>query len=478
MRLAWKLILAVVLLVFAALAANTWLAVRREVLHFEADMRRDHHLLGRLFLSAVARVSQSDGPARARELIERANRAEDAVRLRWVEPAAMSLSAEAREQLLRGEEVMVVKREAGEGMLVTLEPLPQGAGAPAALELAESFALEESYARDAFTHAAATSAAVALLSALLTAVLGVLLIGRPMRALIEKARRVGEGDLLGPLELTQRDEIAELAREMNAMCAQLLRAKERIAAETAARINALEQLRHADRLSTVGKLASGVAHELGTPLNVVSGRARMIQTGEASGDEARDCARIVVQQSEAMTRIIRQLLDFARRRHPQKAPEDLTGLARQTLNLLAPMAQKKRLHVEFVGEGGEARAAVDAGQLQQALTNLVVNAIQATSEGGALEVGLARETVQPPPDVGGAEARCLRLYVKDTGAGIPREQLDHIFEPFFTTKEVGEGTGLGLSVAWGIVREHGGWIGVSSQPGQGSCFSIYLPQRA
>jgi signal transduction histidine kinase len=139
------------------------------------------------------------------------------------------------------------------------------------------------------------------------------------------------------------------------------------------------------------------------------------------------------------------------------------------------MAQKKRLTVGFVGEGEPARAAVDAGQLQQALTNLVVNAIHATGEGGTLTVGLERATVAPPPDVGGAPGGDLKRVVKDTGTGMSPEQREHLFEPFFTTKGVGEGTGLGLSVAYGIVREHGGWIGVESEQGRGSCFSIYLP---
>jgi signal transduction histidine kinase len=270
--------------------------------------------------------------------------------------------------------------------------------------------------------------------------------------------------------------MGELAGEMNAMCERLLKAKERIEAETGARIAALDQLRHADRLSTVGKLASGLAHELGTPLNVVVGRARMIQSGEAQGDEARTCAGIVVAQSENMTRIIRQLLDFARRRRPTKSQEDLARIGRQTLSMLAPMSQKKGLTVDFVANGEPALAQVDAAQVQQALTNLVVNAIQAAPEGGSVAVGVTAERAQPPPDMGGEATTCWRLYVKDDGAGIKAEALDHLFEPFYTTKGVGEGTGLGLSVAYGIVREHGGWIGVETQVGKGSCFSIWLPQ--
>src|SRR5439155_13056851 len=107
----------------------------------------------------------------------------------------------------------------------------------------------------------------------------------------------------GPLVVRQRDEIGVLATEINAMCERLAAANERIAAETAARIAAIEQLRHADRLATVGKLASGVAHELGTPLNVVSQRAKMIATGEVTGAQAADGSRIIVEQSQRMTTV-------------------------------------------------------------------------------------------------------------------------------------------------------------------------------
>ena len=123
-------------------------------------------------------------------------------------------------------------------------------------------------------------------------------------------------------------------------------------------------------------------------------------------------------------------------------------------------------------------AEVDEGQIQQALTNLVVNGIQAMPRGGRLEITVRRERAVPPIDIGGPEAEFLRIAVRDEGDGIAPDNLRRLFEPFFTTKDVGEGTGLGLAVAYGIVREHDGWIGVESTPGAGSCFSIFLPPSA
>jgi signal transduction histidine kinase len=176
-----------------------------------------------------------------------------------------------------------------------------------------------------------------------------------------------------------------------------------------------------------------------------------------------------------MTKIIRQLLQFARRGAVDKARRDLRELARDTLELLRPLADKRTVALELASEAADATVNVDAGQMQQVLTNLTMNAIQAMPRGGTVEVRLRRGKTRAPTEVGGADAECLCVEVKDHGDGIAKENLSHLFEPFFTTKEVGEGTGLGLAVTYGIVREHGGWITVDSEVGRGSTFSVYLP---
>ncbi len=174
-----------------------------------------------------------------------------------------------------------------------------------------------------------------------------------------------------------------------------------------------------------------------------------------------------------MTGIIRQLLDFARPRRSQKSRVDVAALARQTVALLDAMARKRGVALSFVPNDLDPMATVDEGQIQQALTNLVVNAIHATPQGGAVNVGFDREPARHP--AGSTTSACLRLYVTDTGEGMDDETKARVFEPFFTTKGVGEGTGLGLSVTHGIMNEHAGWIGVESAPRRGSTFSLYLP---
>jgi signal transduction histidine kinase len=346
----------------------------------------------------------------------------------------------------------------------TLVPLGADGAGGALIELTEPLTSEQRFVRNTIVETAVMALSLAIVAATLSFVMGQWLVGARVRALAEKARRIGRGDFSGPVVLGQHDELTELARETNAMC-------ERLA-------TTLQQLRHADRLATVGKLASGVAHELGTPLNVVSARARMIVDGEAKGEEAREYAGVIVGATERMTRIIRQLMQFARRGKVEKSRRDLSALARESLDLLRPLAEKSgRGRVELVLREAEpdAYVSVDGAQIQQVLTNLTMNGIQAMPKGGRLEVEIVRADARPPADADGPAIPTLCLRVSDTGTGIPAENLQHVFEPFFTTKDVGEGTGLGLAVAYGIVREHGGWIAVDSEEGRGTTFSVFLP---
>ena len=172
---------------------------------------------------------------------------------------------------------------------------------------------------------------------------GYVLLGRPLRLVVAKARRTGEGDLGGPLKLDQRDEMGELADEMNAMCARLSTAQERVQVETQRRIAAFEQLQHAERLTTVGKLAAGVAHELGTPLSVISARAQMIGRSSETGDDTvKKDAEIIHRQAQRMAHTIRQLLDFGRGGSARRRREDLRALVENTIELLSRWPRKTR----------------------------------------------------------------------------------------------------------------------------------------
>jgi len=231
------------------------------------------------------------------------------------------------------------------------------------------------------------------------------------RASLPRHVVVGTGDLSGPLDLNQRDELGELAKEINLMC-------ERLAAERSGREAATEQLRHADRLTTVGKLASGIAHELGTPLNVVSGRAKLIADREVEGPDVERSARIVVEQAHRMTALIRQLLDFARPRALQKAPVNVTTLAGRVCELVATIAKKHNVVLVPPNPDDSLRVEADDGQLTQVLTNLVVNAIQAMPSRGQVEITTRVVEQSPPPYVGGTQHTWMAIEVRDEGTGM------------------------------------------------------------
>ncbi len=180
------------------------------------------------------------------------------------------------------------------------------------------------------------------------------------------------------------------------MCLNLAESQRKLREESAARIAAIEQLRHADRLKTVGRLASGIAHELGTPLNVVAGRAGLIASGKLDAAEIAQSAAAIRSEADKMTRIIRQLLDFARTGTPRKQPIDLRSVVRQTIDLLGAIAEKQKVRLQLEPSGEDAVADIDTGQIQQVLTNLTMNAIQAMPQGGPVEFRVGRRNVQPP----------------------------------------------------------------------------------
>ena len=250
--------------------------------------------------------------------------------------------------------------------------------------------------------------------------------------------------------------------------------RKRLDAEVGLRMAALDQLRHADRLNTLGRLTSGMAHELGTPLNVISGRADLIVRGRTDLQGAKDSAAIIAAQADRMALLIRHLLAFARRGGTQTSEEDMLTLCQETADLLAPLAKPRG--VDLVVRGASAVASVNRSEIQQVVSNLVANAIHAMPKGGPIEIALDTVHTRLQENADTTDRRYVLLRIKDEGAGIDPSVLPHIFDPFFTTKDVGEGTGLGLSIVFGIVRDHGGVIRVESKVGVGTTVLVFLPQ--
>ena len=485
MKLTRKLTIALAFAILVVLGIDASLEVERKAQLFEGAIRRDTQLLSRTIAASAARVWTTAGENQARDLVENANEQQSDVSIRWVSlqaprgnPKGPEVPPEIIRPLIAAGAGTIRWRAPGDATdsLYTYYPiaipLPERA-----IEVRESLEPERAYVRHTILRGAVTTAVLVALCTAVAMVIGVFFVGRPVRRLVDQARRVGQGDLSPRLSLTQRDEIGQLADEMNAMCDRLSETRERLDSETTARMAALEQLRHADRLTTVGKLAAGLAHEIGTPLNVITGYAQLIADECPEDSGAHRNAGIIAQQAERVAAIIRQLLDFARRRSPNPSRQDLCALARETTDLLGSLAHKHHVSLVLETPGSPVWTRADPGQMKQALTNLVVNGIQSMPKGGGtVTVTVAERRGAPPAGIEGLPGDYPCLEVRDQGSGISRDDLDRIFEPFFTTKEVGEGTGLGLSVSYGIVREHRGWIDVDSVPGAGTLFRIFLPK--
>jgi signal transduction histidine kinase len=262
---------------------------------------------------------------------------------------------------------------------------------------------------------------------------------------------------------------------MDRMSQSLLEADSRVRAEEAARRKAEEELHHAERLATIGKLAAGVAHELGTPLNVISGRAKRVGRQHREDPEIQDNVSIITDQVDRVTQIVQQLLQFARRKQVSKSRIDLRELTRSTVAEVQPTLSPSIKFELALDERTDARIEIDGRQIQQVLTNLIINGAQAMPAGGQLTIALSRRPANPPAGHSGANGDYLCVSVMDEGQGIAPDDLPHIFEPFFTTKDIGDGTGLGLAVSHGIVRDHDGWIDVETEVGKGTRFEVFLP---
>ncbi|MBC7794156.1 MAG: HAMP domain-containing histidine kinase [Clostridia bacterium] len=347
------------------------------------------------------------------------------------------------------------------------------AGADVVIELSEPHAVGAVLERLGMRSLLYQTAALIGLAALLMFALVRWMVGGPLSRLADVARQVGRGDLTVRASNDGSDEVGILSREVNLMIDGLQTGRKALEEADFERTSLLERLRHADRLRTVGELASALAHELGTPLNVVSGHARLIEE-EVTGD-ALDSVREILEQSTRMTRVLRNVLDFSRRDR-QVGVHDVHQLVTKTVDALKPLAARREMTVAIADErDGGLQVCADAQQVLQVLTNLVVNAMQAMPNGGRVRVSWRSQNAVPPEGVRAAKGTYAVITVSDTGNGIPPGDLPRLFEPFFTRKAPGTGTGLGLAVVEGIMREHGGWVAVTSELGKGTSFDVMLP---
>ena len=232
-----------------------------------------------------------------------------------------------------------------------------------------------------------------------------------------------------------------------------------------------EQVRQADRLAAIGRLAAGLAHEIRNPIGSIRGSVEVLRGSLNPQGDDRRLMDIVLRESDRLDAIIRDFLQFSRPPHLVRVPTDVTAMLDEILLMLSNHSgvqgtETPRVEIRRVAGESTVKADVDPAQMRQALWNLCLNAVEAMPQGGELRVG-AHTTASE------SGRTLLEITVEDTGVGITAAALTQVFEPFFTTKP--QGTGLGLAIAHRIVEDHGGEIRVQSEPWRGTRFTISLP---
>jgi len=323
-----------------------------------------------------------------------------------------------------------------------------------------------SVARESYTQTIAPLVVALVLMAMVATVIPLTVhyyVTRPLADLSARATRLPVDDS----DRSAVNEVELLSGEFRKLDQQLTRARSDLHQRHRRELELERELQRADRLATIGTLAAGLAHEIGTPLGVIRVRAEELQQDDTISADSRGKLGVVVRQIDRIARIVRMLLDYARKKESAKTICDLRTIADRALALLAPEAARR--NVRTIAELGESSLLVqcDADQLEQVFVNLITNALDSMQRtGGTLRV--AAQTQSSP------EGWRALLAFEDTGEGVAPEYEDRVFAPFFTTKEPGKGTGMGLAVSQSIVREHHGEINFTSGP-SGTRFVIAIP---
>ena len=486
MKLATRLLLPLLATVAGVmLAFGAWAIVQREGT-LQAEAERETVAYARALGLALERAVRDPEDGGMQELIARVDREPSiyGVRVYDAGGAALYESAPLRGGLRAAPEAVreaaaaatavVASRESDEGAAVTvLRALRDDDGRPAlVLEVVQplaSVAAEQARIRQRF---ALNTLTLLLVVTLLLTWLVRRLVSDPLERFVEAVRALGGGELSHRVAAgAAGGELGVVATELNRMADRLQDARDELMHEAEERVALERRLRQSEKMAEVGRLATGLAHEIGAPLHVIRGRADLVSRSDPGPEGRERNLRIIVQQIDRISLIVRNLMDYARRREPRRIDVDLVRVARGVVDFVEPEAERAGVRLSLEAPDGAVPLSADPDLLHQVILNLVLNALHAveeTGEGGRVRVKALRA---------GGDAV---LEVEDDGPGVPPELRDRVFDPFFTTKDGRRGTGLGLSVARGIVEDHGGRIAIdvpADGRGRGTCVRVTLPAR-
>jgi signal transduction histidine kinase len=279
---------------------------------------------------------------------------------------------------------------------------------------------------------------------------------RRLRMLLEATRRISRGELEHRVDISDAkgSEFRELGEAFNAMTQNLHRSQ--------------RQLVQSVKLAAISELAANIVYEVNNPLTGVLGYTGLLIKSDDIPAEKKELLKTIERETLRAREILKNLLDFARRKPPRLVKTDIGNLIEDTLDLVKGQARLSNVNIVVDSPEGIPVVAMDADEMKQAIVNIINNAFFAMPGGGSLTIRCRHDK-----DMSGKEF--VALEFADTGIGIPEAQLDKIFDPFFTTRLEGDGTGLGLSISYMIIRNHGGHIEVESKVGEGSTFRVLLP---
>lgn len=297
----------------------------------------------------------------------------------------------------------------------------------------------------------------------------------PIQGLLEQTQALSEGDLSARVKNLSNDELGELGQSFNTMAENLAQAQielkewgntleHKVEERTAEMQGIQDQLLRSAKLASMGELVAGVAHEINNPLTGILMFASISAKTPDLPQQVKDNLDLIVSETGRCAKIVRGLLEFARESIPEKKKDSINRIIKHTLELVSQQIIFQDVDIRCSCGKNFPDLEIDADQLQQVFLNMFINAGQAMPNGGILSI--TTELVE--------EQNAIRIVVEDTGTGISQENLERIFDPFFSTKSQ-KGFGLGLSVSYGIIRNHGGSVDVQSEEGKGTRFTIYLP---
>ena len=480
MSLRLKMILGIGAIMLAAVLVYASIGLRRQAAHLLNMSRREAEMIAALADRAISRAMEQGKSGEVQAILERIGEDPDLAGIRIVDSTGKILRSNWPEEV---GQVLPPKERPARGQVPepfwdyrertvdVFRPITNGPNCASChspdqttlglLHVRVSFPSIDSELAQQWTFMIILAIVCLAASGGLIGLLFTFVVGRRIDALSETMSRVEAGDPAARVAPGGRDELGRLAASFNAMVARLADARRQLESRHA------EEIRRAEHLASLGKMAAGIAHEINNPIAGMLNCVRTLRKGVRDEEQRIQYLHMVQEGLGRIGRTVGQLLNFAREAKPQVARTNLESLLRQCLALLKDELMARGIVCTLSLEGNHPEILADSHQLEQVFLNILKNSMEAMADGGRITVSLGVREEEA--------GRFLEVELADTGVGIPSEDLPRIFDPFFTTKEVGKGTGLGLSVSYGIVRAHGGYIKVKSDVGKGSLFTVRLP---